>query len=336
MIRRSSPLFASVLVLSACVVEDADPPGAIAGLDLAPSAAMVDVFHVQLTGQADVDYMSDEPAVLEIRVDGALVSQSALSFADALSAPIDVTVPLGEGPNDVVGTLVYHGEAMTERFTVTAAMTAPAIVLPTWVKTYTAHVGMEVTGNVAVTAAAPYTVAAVEVSLDGGPWQPAAAAAGGGWDATMLDPDLGDSDVAVRVTTTVDGHAAQIVVHDVLHVDPVFTCDATSMLPETRLIRNVGTEVRTMVGYFGRPDGGHGVTFLISASSPNLPGNPRLTVASQTSTYSTTSMVVSYGLGAFSCDTGGASCDMPYDLAVSVDGVTLPACPSFGVIRRYN
>lgn len=323
------------LVLCGCVVDDADPPGAITGLTLAPASDTIDVFHARLSGQAEVAFMSDEPAVLEVWVDGALVSQSSLSFADALARPLDVEIPVGEGPNEVVGTLRYHGEERTERFTITAAMTAPMIMVPTWTTTYTPHVGMEVTGRIGVTALAAYSVKSVEVSLDGGSWQPAAEAAAG-WDATLNDPDIGDSDVAVRVTTAVDGHEAFTVVHDVLHVDPIFACASTSMLPSPQLIRNVGTEVRTMVGYFGRPDGGHGVAFLLTANSPNLPGNPRFTIASQTNTYSTTSMVVSYGIGAFSCDTGATSCDMPYDLQVSVDGVALPACTNFGVIRRYN
>lgn len=334
--RRSIAYISALFGLVSCVVDDADPPGAIAGLELAPAATVVDVFHVQVSGRADVDFMSDQPAVLQLWVNGVLAAQSSMSFADTLTAPIDVTVPLDDGPNDIVATLTYHGEAATRRFAVAAAMTAPVITLPTWATAYTEHVGMRVTGNIGVTANPAYEVAAVEVSLDGGPWAPAAKAAAGGWDATMSDPDIGDSDVAVRVTTTVEGHTAHVELHDILHVDPVFACASTSMLPDTRLIRNVGTEIRTMVGYFGRPDGGHGISFLVTASSPNLPGNPRLTIASQTSTYSTTSMLVSYGINVFSCDTGADSCDMPYDLAVLVDGVQLASCPGFGVIRRFN
>lgn len=324
------------IAAASCVVPDADPPGAIADLTLAPAATSVDVFHVQVSGQATVDYTSDEPALLELWVDGALVAQTSLAFEAALTAPIDLQIPLGDGPNEIVGTLTYHGEATSRRFAVEVAMTAPTITIPTWSKTYTAHVGMNVTGRIDVTAPAAYTVVAVDVSLDGGAWEPAAPAAAGAWDATMIDPDLGDSDVAIRVTTAVEGHRAQTVVHDVLHVDPIFECAATSMLPDTRLVRNVGTEVRTLVGYFGRPSGGHGVTFYLSANSPNLPGNPRITIASQTNTYGTTAMVVAFGVGAFSCDTGAGSCDMPYDLQASIDGVALPTCASFGVIRRFN
>lgn len=278
--------------------------------------------------------MSDEPAVLELWVDGALVAQTSLAFVDALTAPIDLQIPLGDGPNEVVGTLRYHGEATTQRFAVDVAMTAPTITIPTWATAYAAHVGMAVTGRIGVAAPAAYAIAAVEVSLDGGPWVPAAASAGG-WDATMTDPDIGDSDVAIRVTTTVEGHQAQAIVHDVLHVEPIFECAAASMLPETRLVRNVGTEVRTMVGYFGRPSGGHSVTFAVAANSPNLPGNPRITVTSQTNTYGTTALVVSFGVGAYSCDSGTGTCDMPYDLQAVIDGVALPACTNFGVIRRF-
>lgn len=325
----------AALALAGCVIDDADPPGAITGLTLAPSSAAIDVFRVRVTGDAAVAYRSDLPAVLELGVDGAVVAQDTLSFVDSLTTPIDVTIPLGEGPNEIVGTLRYAGEEVTRRFTVTAAMTPPAITLPAWTTTYTPHVGMAVTGSITVAAAPAYDVTRVDVSVDGGPWLPATAGAAG-WDAAFADPDLGDSDVAVRATTAVDGHTAETIARGVLHVDPVFACAAPSMLPDTRLVRNVGTEVRTMVGYFGHPDAGHTVSFLVTASSPNTPGNPRLTIGSQTNAYGTTAIVAAFGIGAFSCDTGQASCDMPYDLTPVIDGVALPVCAGFGVIRRYN
>jgi hypothetical protein len=321
----------AIAPLGGCVVTDGDVAGgAVDSLTAAPAADAVNTFTVGVSGTAAVHYTSPEPGLLDISVDGATVIERSVDLSTSLTADLDADVPLSEGPNEVVVTFTYQGEVLTQGFVVNAGMDPTAITLPTWTPTYTAHQGLDVTGTISVGADAAYVVSSVGISVDGGPWMPATDAGAGAWDVTIVDPDIGDSDIAVRATATVDGHSADTVMHGRLTVDPVFDCaDAASMLPVTQLIRNNGTEQRVMAGYFGRADGGHDVTFVLDASVTD-PINADVTVVSSTTAYATTEVHASWTVSALRCDTGTNTCSIPYDLSAYVDGVQICSHAGFG------
>jgi hypothetical protein len=125
-------------------------------------------------------------------------------------------------------------------------------------------------------------------------------------------------------------------------VMPKFDCDnrnGDAMLPDTTLIRNLGTETRTMTGQFGDPDQGHSVTFTLTYDDIN--GNEYQSVGSITD-YGRTSITAEFDVGEATCDTGGMGpneerhdCDVPYRLDVMVDGERLCSKNNFGNIHTY-
>lgn len=122
-------------------------------------------------------------------------------------------------------------------------------------------------------------------------------------------------------------------------VTPSFDCtDQSAMLPSTTLIRNLGTETRTMTGQFGDPDHGHSISFTLSYQDIN--GDAYQSVGSITD-YGRTSITAEFDVGSATCDTGGRpneqrhDCDVPYRLDVMVDGEPLCSGANFGNIHTY-
>lgn len=124
-------------------------------------------------------------------------------------------------------------------------------------------------------------------------------------------------------------------------VIPTFDCanrSGDAMLPSTRLIRNMGTETRTMTGQFGDPDHGHAITFALTYR--NIDGDEFQSVGSITD-YRQTAITAQFDVGEATCDTGLGpggerhDCDVPYRLDVTVDGEWLCSQDNFGVIRTY-
>jgi hypothetical protein len=122
---------------------------------------------------------------------------------------------------------------------------------------------------------------------------------------------------------------------------PTFDCanrDDDSMLPSTTLIRNMGTETRTMTGEFGDPDYGHSVTFTLTFQDMN--GNQYQSVGSITD-YRRTAITAEFDVGDATCETGRGpneephDCDVPYRLDVMVDGERLCSANNFGNIHTY-
>lgn len=316
-----------------CVLDDADRDGA-AILDLSATAAATDVnvFHVAVDASVEVAFTSVEPAVLTVSVDGAEVQRATLDVSSSRTADAAFDVPLAAGANAIELTLRYGGATSSQGLVVTAGMTAPTVTLPTWASTFTPDVGLDLTGTIAVAADPAYQVLAVETSLAGDPWQPAVLGADG-WTATLTNPDLGTSDVAVRVTTGIGPERAVLELHDTVDVAPIFDCgDGASMSPSTLMFRSNGTEQRVMRGYFGRPSGGHDVTFALFAQGEL--GD--VTVVSAPVLYGTTALHVAYGVTAMRCNSNQNDCDLPYDLTAYVDGVQVCTQPDFGAVRSFN
>jgi hypothetical protein len=133
----------------------------------------------------------------------------------------------------------------------------------------------------------------------------------------------------VRVITSNDGHQQLHLFHDVVaDVAPVFDCtNNTNMLPTSDLIRNNRTEVRSMQGYFGDPDGGHTVTFVVRFTDDN---GRTFTNPAEVLTYGRSSMDVAFNVERFRCNNN--PCNDDYDLSLLVDGQQVCNQNNYGTI----
>jgi hypothetical protein len=118
---------------------------------------------------------------------------------------------------------------------------------------------------------------------------------------------------------------------------PEFDCsDRDAMLPNTTLIRNMGTETRTFTGQFGNPENGHSITFTLVYD--NINGDTFRSVGAVTD-YGRTSITVQFDVSDASCDTGDMTdrhdCDVPYRLVVMVDGEPYCSENDYGNIHTY-
>ena len=118
---------------------------------------------------------------------------------------------------------------------------------------------------------------------------------------------------------------------------PEFDCsDQHAMLPNTTLIRNMGTETRTFTGQFGNPENGHSITFMLTFD--NINGDTFRSVGTVTD-YGRTSITVQFDVSDASCDTGPQTdrhdCDVPYRLDVTVDGEAYCSRNDYGNIHPY-
>jgi hypothetical protein len=101
------------------------------------------------------------------------------------------------------------------------------------------------------------------------------------------------------------------------------------MLPNRKLLRDNRTEVRSMIGYFGDPDGGHTLTFVIEFTDENGDTfvNPAIVL-----TKGRTSVDVQYNVDQFRCNNN--PCTDSYDLSLFVDGQAVCSQIAFGTIAE--
>ena len=232
--------------------------------------------------------------------------------------------------------------SVTAAFGLTACMAVeadvpanPTVSFPAWSTAY------DQTQNVQVTAAPGWSIDLVEYSVDGLHWMQATPAGSDGYSVVLTNLDIGDSEIAVRVTSSYRGQSQTTLYYSPISgVAPVFDCSnpATSMLPTPTLIRDVGTEIRTLVGYFGDPAGGHTVTFIIGYTN-QLNTNPYQNVGSIVS-YGRTSITAAFDVSLARCDTRPTpnppqDCDVPYSLTVLVDGAQLCKNDAFDHVHNY-
>lgn len=311
-----------------------DVPAALQSFELFPAANAVNVFAVTMTGTIGFGYLSDEPATIEVRVEGAIAVELEISAEESAFAQVSIAVPLArEGSNEVVATIRYAGEERSISDAVDVAMDAPVVTFPVWAQPFTPGVGLNASGNVTVVADNAYAVTLVEYAVDGGAWTPATNAGGNAWSVLITNPDVGSSDVAVRVTTVADGHAKMTEFHSVLSVPSVFLCaSTTSMQPNTTLIQNQRLENRVMDGYFGRPDGGHTPAFTITATTPAGQGNETYVIVGRVIERGIVSMTVEYSVDRLQC---GGNCNLPYVLAFLMDGAPVCSQTAFGNVHEY-
>jgi hypothetical protein len=98
------------------------------------------------------------------------------------------------------------------------------------------------------------------------------------------------------------------------------------MLPGTGLVQDLGTERRTMIGYFGDPLGFHNVEFVLEAEVDNL--GPYATIGTILSR-GAFSIDVAFDVDPFGC---GNNCEQDYTLDVLLDGSSDCRAEAFGQI----
>ncbi len=306
-------------------------PGALQDLTVTPSGTDLAAMELTVDVAATLGFVSERDATLVITVDGDVAVARSL---DASSTAVSTSerVPLTHlGPSAVEVRLSYEGAVLTDSFEVTATAPAPAVTLPTWSTALDPGVQMLATGQMEVIPADPWTTAAVRVSDDGGlTWVAADPAGGDLWDVTLVDPDIGPTPLLFDVDLVHNGVVATTRWEGEIVVQPVFDCTSPqSMQPTTELIEDHKTEVRTLVGYFGDPDGGHTVSFTLDVS---VPGDGLYQVVGATQNYGRFAIDTEFVTERLRC---GGACTIDYDLTVTVDGQFLCAETNYGVIREF-
>jgi hypothetical protein len=323
----SALLVSFALSAGACAIHDADTDnGAALALSLDTEAAAVSSYEVDVTITGEFAFLSDEAAVLDLSVNGNIVHSQDIDVTTSMTSTINATLPLSKaGPNEVVATLRYYGEELSERASVDLQLPAPTLAFPSWT---TAH---EQSGTLSVSAPAEWSIEEVALSVDDGEFLPLEDMGEGVFLANLKDLDIGDSTLTARVITNNGGHTQEHLFHDTVEgVVAVFDCSAmSSMQPTTQLIGNNNYEIRTMRGYFGDPDGGHTITFMVGFVNDNGDAyeNP-----ARIMTYGRNSMDVELDVNRFRCND---PCQDDYDLSLYVDGQLFCEQTNYSTIVEY-
>jgi hypothetical protein len=206
----------------------------------------------------------------------------------------------------------------------------PTVSFPNW---STEHTQSQ---QVRVTAPAGWEIDRVEYSVDGGKWVQAREGDAGVYRVELSNLDIGDSVFALRVESSYLGESQTDLFYDTIEgIAPVFACDTPdeSVLPTPDMIQDNGNEVRTMLGYFGDPDGGHTVTFMIEFDDR---WGEHYQIVGSIINYGNDSITVEYDVGHASCDASNGDCWVSYGLTVWVDGELLCENGGFGSVINYD
>jgi hypothetical protein len=152
----------------------------------------------------------------------------------------------------------------------------------------------------------------------------------------LTELDIGDNALALRVESSNLGHSQTDLFYDTIEgIVLVFDCDSPedSVLPSEDMIHDNGSEVRTMLGYFGDPAGGHTVTFMFDFV--DRWDDDYENVASIVN-YGRYSITAEFDVSEARCDATNGDCRVPYGLTVWVDGVELCSNSHFGDITNYD
>ena len=186
-----------------------------------------------------------------------------------------------------------------------------------------------------------WTIDRVEYAVDDGEWRQAIPAENDQYVVELVDLDIGRSELALRVESSYRGHSQVDLYYSTIpEVAPSFNCDSPeSMKPDATLIQQQGTERRTLLGYFGDPDGGHTATFSISFR--NLEGEDHTSVGTIINR-GFNSMMVEFDVSEGYCSNWPngrneppVDCNTSYGLSLNVDGVEVCSSSAFGNILDY-
>ncbi len=311
---------------------------AIKSFSATPQATTVSVYNVNLNIASQFGFFGDNPANLLVTVNGkkmiekdvAVNSASALTYSESIPLNLDV-----EGENVVVVTLAYGSVTQSKTFKVTVAPNAPIFSFPGhWASAFSPSEGMKVSGNATLTMDATYKLKEILLSVDNGEYLPQTFTDNNDGTFTVAlktqNPDIGTSLVTVKVVLNVNGREKTYFFNNSFSVDPVFNCnDPNSMSPTNDMIQDNKLEVRTLKGYFGKPDGGHSLTFVIKGIS----GGDTYTVEGKNIKYGFQGIETEFNVDKFRC--GPGTCNVPYKLYFYVDGVKVCEKDNFGNIVNY-
>lgn len=323
---------ALLALLAGCAVDDADllQNPAMVTLDVTASTDQLAIRQTQLTGTLTLGYTADQLVAIRVLDNGAPVWAGTAPASD-LAIPIDATITLDPFENDVVVEATYNGQVTQQELALTVPVLDPTVTFPTFANDYTPRVGMITSGALHVTAPDGYSVDAVSWSVDGGPWSTAELLDTGDWDVAIVDPDIGDSRLDVMVTTTTGSYSHDTTFTSSFHVDPIFDCEPTSMLPDNDMIQNVGIEERALIGYFGRPEGGHFVQFTVEGQS----NGDNYVVVGRNLRVDPAAIETEFNISRIACNNNDNNCGTPYTLTAYVDGSQICNRSNFGQINRY-
>ena len=323
------------LFMSACLIPDADrvEGPSIDDFDITAAADTVSIYEVQLSGSATLAYLSNTGAELSLFVNGNQATALSFDSVSDRSHDIDLSLPLDRsGPNEIVAELSYEGSTLNKTLSVAVTPPAPTIEFGAWDQDYQPTVGLTLSADVTVTPPKLYSVEQVLYSINGGlSWQQAASSGADNWAVEIDQPDIGDQELSVLVTTANRGHQIDTQADTSIAVPAIFDCTTpgASMLPSPDMLQDNRTEVRSLLGYFGQPEGGHSVMAVISFTDDD--GDPFETAA-RLLDYSPIALQVEFDVDRARC---GGNCTLNYGLQLWVDGVLQCAENAFGQIREY-
>ena len=210
-----------------------------------------------------------------------------------------------------------------------AGVPKPTVTFPAW---STDH---DQTQTVQVVPGPGWAIDLVEYSVNDGEWRQASSSTGNGYQVALTNLDIGDSAIAVRVTSSYRGVSeVNLYYSTITGVKPVFDCAAASMLPSATMIFQEGTDVRTLTGYFGDPQRGHSVVATINFTDE--PGSS-YQIQGTINSYARTEITASFDVTNARCTRPNSPgnictgpCSVNYGLTVSVDGTQLCQNTGFG------
>lgn len=289
----------------------------------------VTTFDVDLTGSVQVGYRSERPATFEVLADGVLVHSEPLDVSVLTKVPLAATVPLAHvGDSPVLARVRYDGAERSATRSVAVLPPEPEVTIPQWRIDYLPSVTVDASGTVEVAAPADWVVGGVRGSMDGGVSWTEAVVNQTGWRLVFLTPDI-DQPVVIEVTTASRGIPVSWRYEDVLPVPLIFDCeDPLSMVPSNGLLQDLGVERRTMIGYFGDPDGPHNVSFVLEAEMDEVGPYPQVATVLSRGAFA---MDVEVDLSAYGCGNG---CVQDYALDVLLDGASDCRAEAFGQITE--
>lgn len=321
-------------LFSACTVPDADlaETSAITSVELSASTDQLPQMKSRITGTISLGYTSSQLVTMSIYDGEVLVAQDTFD-ASIPVIPVDREITLaGSGERQLNVVIDYNTQQLRKTLVLNVSLTPPLAVFDEWNIDFDPDTGVQATGGVTVTLDSGYTIESVRYAVDKGAWFYASSSDGVHFPIAIQNPDIGEVLVDLEVTASIQGELVTARFSDIFSVDAHFDCNnpAQAMIPENDLISNMTEEHRIMKGYFGSADGGHVLSFVVTA---NVQGNGIYQSVGEVQSYGPTAVGVKYYVAPLRCE--NQPCNTPYRLEFYIDGILYCSRDNFGVIYRY-
>ncbi|MBU1244533.1 hypothetical protein KKD52_06450 [Myxococcota bacterium] len=327
--------FLSVLFFfTACTVPDADlaEKSAVADARFSASTDQLAQLKTRISGSITLGYTSPQRVTLSI-YDGEVPVLQKTYDATALEIPVDEMITLaGDGERQINFVVDYNARQVKQTLILNVALTAPLAVFDAWTTDFDPDTGVLATGGLTVTVDAAYTIESVRYAVDKGAWFDASSVDGVHFPIAITNPDIGEVLVDTEVVARLNGELITARFSDSFAVAPEFDCNnpAQAMIPENDLVSNMTEEHRVMKGYFGDPQGGHVLSFVVTA---NVQGDGIYQSVGEVQSYGPTAVGVKYYVSPLRCENN--PCNTAYRLDFFLDGILQCSRDNFGVIYRY-